>query len=123
MEERTLAPPKARRRFKNPAEGHAAASPTDAVFEDNVVRIDEVAQASAFGMRQDQPTALNDLVCPVLTPDFVASILIKDERRALAGRRPPLKLEPHALVIAIQALLGLRWCDRRDERQQERRES
>jgi hypothetical protein len=43
----------------------------------------------------------------VLTPDFIAAIVIENERRTLAGRGLSLKLDTDALIIAVQALLRL----------------
>jgi len=87
------------------------------------MRADEVAQATALGMRQDKPAALNDFVGPMLAPDVVASIVVEDERWALAGRGLPLELETHALVVAVETLLPFRRSGRTNACEQEGRDN
>jgi hypothetical protein len=56
----------------------------------------------------------------VLTPDFVAAVVVENERGTLAGRGLALKLEAHALIIAIQGLLRLCRADRNHNGDQKR---
>ena len=81
---RSLVPPKTRRRFKDTAEGDAANAPVDAVLEDDIVRVDEVAEAAALGVGEHQPVALHDFIRAALAPNLVAAIAVENQRRALA---------------------------------------
>lgn len=102
------------RRVKDAPERDPASTLPDAVLENDFVGVYEVAQSTSPGMGQHQPTALDDFVGPVLTPNVVASILVQDERRALAGSGLPLELETHALIVAAKTLRRFRRSCRSD---------
>jgi len=97
-------PPKTGRRFKYTAEGHAANTPIHAVLEDDIVRIDEMAESAALGVGENQPVALHDLVGATLAPDLITAIAVEHERRALARSGLPLEFEANALIVAVERL-------------------
>ena len=71
--------------------------------------VDEMPHAATLRMRQQEPVALYNLVGSVLSPDVVASVLVQDQGRTLAGCGFSFEFQADTFVIAGETVAGLGW--------------